>query len=160
MSQPLAPQSFAPQPLAHRHGRHFTAIEVGPQASLPNHHFTLPDGRDLPGKLFLREWLGASGVELSWSSLPVGTGLPFLHAHHEHEEIYLFTGGEGEFQVDGEIFAVAEGSVVRVAPDGRRGLRNTGAVPLTHLVLQVRPGTVLGGPIDDGYRLPEPPSWE
>ena len=155
MSQPLAPQ-----PLAHRQGRHFTAIEVGAQAELANYHFTLPDGREVPGKLFLREWLGASGVELSWSCLPVGSGVPFLHAHHEHEEIYLFTGGEGEFQVDGEIFAVAEGSVVRVAPDGRRGLRNTGAVPLTLLVLQVRPGTVLGGPIDDGYRLPEPPSWE
>ena len=155
MSQPLAPQ-----PLAHRQGRHFTSIEVGAQAELPNYHFTLPDGREVPGKLFLREWLGASGVELSWSSLPAGVGVPFLHAHHEHEEIYLFTGGEGEFQVDGEIFAVREGSVIRVAPNGRRSLRNTGAVPLTHLVLQVRPGTVQGGPIDDGYRLPEPPRWE
>ncbi len=122
------------QPLARRQGCHFTAIDIGPQAALPNHHFTLPDGREVPGKLFLREWLGASGVELSWSCLPVGSGVPFLHAHHEHEEIYLFTGGEGEFQVDGEIFAVAEGSVVRVAPNGRGGLRNPGARPLAHLV--------------------------
>lgn len=42
-------------------------------------------------------------------------------------------------------------------PRGRRGLRNSGSVPLTHLVLQVRPGTISGGPISDGYRLPEPP---
>lgn len=148
------------QPLARRQGRHFTAIDIGPQAALPNHHFTLPDGRDVPGKLFLREWLGASGVELSWGSLPPGVGIPFLHAHHEHEEVYLFTGGEGEFQVDGEVFPVREGSVVRVAPEGHRGLRNTGCTPLTHLVLQVRPGTVQGGPIADGYRLPTAPHWE
>ena len=145
--------------LPRRDGEHFTAITLGPQTALPNYHFTLPDGRDVPGKLFLREWLGASGVEISWGSLPPGSGVPFLHAHREQEEIYLFTGGEGEFQVDGEIFAVSEGSVVRVAPEGRRGVRNSGSVPLTHLVLQVRPGTISGGPISDGYRLPEPPSW-
>ena len=149
-----------PQPLARRQGRHFTAIDIGPQDTLPNYHFMLPDGRDVAGKLFLREWLGASGVELSWGSLLPGVGLPFLHAHHEHEEIYLFTGGSGEFQVDGEIFPICEGSVVRVAPEGHRSLRNTGTSPLTHLVLQVRPGTIVGGPIEDGYRLPDTPSWE
>lgn len=148
------------QPLNRRQGVHFTAIDIGPQTELPDYHFTLPDGREVPGKLFLREWLGASGVELSWGSLPPGVGLPFLHAHHEHEEIYLFTGGRGEFQVDGEIFVVGEGSVVRVDPEGHRGLRNTGISPLTHLVLQVRPGTIVGGPIEDGYRLPTAPSWE
>lgn len=59
--------------LPRRDGEHFTAITLGPQAALPNYHFTLPDGRDVPGKLFLREWLGASGVEISWGSLPPRT---------------------------------------------------------------------------------------
>ena len=85
--------------------------------------------------------------------------MPFLHAHREHEEIYLFTGGKGEFQVDGEIIPVSEGSAVRVAPGGARAWRNTSSEALTFLVLQVKPNSIHGGPIEDGIPLNTPLSW-
>ena len=143
-----------------RSGTHFTALDIGPQAELLNKKYVAPQGFEVPGKVFLREALGASGVEISWNSFPVGGGMPFLHAHREHEEVYLFTGGEGEFQVDGEIFPVSEGSVVRVAPQGARAYRNTGSVPLNFLVLQVKPGTVTGGSIEDGIPLKDELTWK
>lgn len=142
-----------------RSGAQFTAVDLGPQSALDQYRFVLPSGAEVPGKIFLRRLLGASGVEISWGSLPPGRAIPFLHAHQEHEEIYLCTGGAGEFEVDGEIFAIGEGSVVRVAPAGKRGYRNTGATPLTLIVLQVRPGTLSAGPIEDGVLLEDPPVW-
>lgn len=141
-------------------GTHFTATDLGPQADLlRNHAYVAPQGFAVPGKVFLREALGASGVEISWNSFPPGGAVPFLHAHREHEEVYLFTGGEGEFQVDGEIFPVREGSVVRVAPAGARAYRNTGIGELHFIVLQVRSGTLSGSPIADGIVLDAPVSW-
>lgn len=43
----------------------------------------------------------------------------FLHTHKNHEELYFFLKGKGEFQVYGRSFPVVEGSVVRVTPGGR-----------------------------------------
>ena len=60
----------------------------------------------------------------------------FLHTHKRHEELYFFLGGKGQFQVDGNVFDVEEGSVVRVAPEGRRSVRNNGSVPLIMLCVQ------------------------
>ena len=142
-----------------RSGANFTATDLGPQADLLEHTYVTPGGFAVPGKVFLRETLGASGVEISWNTYPPGVGAPFLHSHREHEEVYLFTGGEGQFQVDGDIFPVREGSVVRVAPAGARAYRNTGEAALHFIVLQVRPGTVCGGSIEDGVPLDAPLSW-
>jgi len=36
---------------------------------------------------------------------------------------FVFPKGEGQYQVDGEIFPVGEGTIVRVAPDGKRALK-------------------------------------
>lgn len=139
-------------------GPHFTATHLGPQADLLAHRYVAPQGFEVPGKVFLRETLGATGIEISWNSFPVGSGMPFLHAHREHEEIYLFTAGTGEFQVDGKIFPVNEGSVVRIAPAGARAYRNTGNTPLHFIVLQVRPNSINGGAIEDGIPLGAP-NW-
>ncbi|WP_417070644.1 cupin domain-containing protein [Niveibacterium terrae] len=142
-----------------RTGSRFTAVDLGPQSALVACRFEAPSGQSAPGKVFLREALNATGAEISWNCLPPGAAMPFLHAHREHEEIYLFTGGEGEFQVDGEIFPVSEGSAVRVAPEGARAWRNTGSEALSFLVLQVRPGSISGGPVEDGYPLSTELSW-
>ena len=47
-----------------------------------------------------------------------------------------FLAARGQFQVDGNVFDVEEGSVVRVAPEGRRSVRNNGSVPLIMLCVQ------------------------
>jgi len=94
------------------------------------------------GKVFLREILGLSGMEVSLNALPPGGACSFLHAHKQNEELYVFLSGEGEFQVDGKVFPVEAGSAVRVAPEGMRAWRPTGSEPLSFLVIQVKAGSL------------------
>lgn len=146
---------------AAEHGEHFTATHLGPMADLLRYTFSVPalGGRAVPGKVFLKEVLGLTGVEMSWNCFPAGVGMPFLHAHREHEEVYLFISGDGEFMVDDAIFPVHEGSVVRVATAGARAYRNAGDTPLHFVVLQVKQGSLAASTIDDGRILETPLKW-
>lgn len=115
--------------------------------------------RPARGKLFLREPLGLTGMEVSLNTFPPGAGMPFLHAHREHEELYVFLSGEGEFMVDGERFPVSSGSAVRVAPAGVRCWRNVGAEPLVYMVVQAKNDSVTDGTIVDGVAVDGKPAW-
>lgn len=142
-------------------GTNFSAGHLGPFADLMQYSFAAPalGGRQVPGKIFLKEALGLTGVEMSWNCFPPGIAMPFLHAHREHEEVYLFIKGQGEFMVDEEVFPIQEGSVVRVAPAGARAYRNTGSEPLHFIVLQVKQGSLAVGTVDDGIVLQTPLHW-
>ncbi len=72
---------------------------------------------------------------------------------------YTFPERQGEFQVDGEVFPVEEGSVVRVSPDGRRCVRNNGTEPLVMLCVQYRGNTFTAEDAADGNILNEPIEW-
>ena len=67
--------------------------------------------------------------------------------------------GEGEFQVDGKIIPVGEGCVVRVAPEGRRAVRNNGTQPLVMLCVQYLGGTFTAADAADGNMVNEPVKW-
>ncbi len=54
---------------------------------------------------------------------------------------------------------VAEGCVVRVAPDGKRSVRNNGTAPLVMLCVQYRGGTFTPEDAADGVLLNEPVKW-
>ena len=129
--------------------------------SLTPHHFTHPRiGRPFPGKLFLHQPLKMTGAEVSLNRMAPGLAMPFLHKHRLNEEIYFFIGGEGEFQVNDEVFAVGPGSVVRVEPAVARGWRSTGGQPLDYIVLQVPHNGFEGrGEIEDGEPVQQPPAW-
>lgn len=88
------------------------------------------------GKQFLAEELQLTGAQVSVQKLAPGEDAPFLHAHKTHEEVYIIVSGHGDYQVDGEVFPVSEGSVVRVSPAGMRALRNSGAEDMVMLCLQ------------------------
>lgn len=88
------------------------------------------------GKQFLAEELQLTGAQVSVQKLAPGEDAPFLHAHKTHEEVYIIVSGHGDYQVDGEVFPVSEGSVVRVSPAGVRALRNSGAEDMVMLCLQ------------------------
>lgn len=148
------------EPIDRRAGVHYTAADFGPADGWNAFGYDHPRmKREIPGKFFLQAPLGLTGAELSINSLPPGVAVPFLHAHREHEELYFFLGGEGEMQVDGEKIPVRAGSAVRVAPAGARSWRNTGAVPLTYLVLQVKAGSRPASTIDDGVLIDGPVLW-
>ena len=137
----------------------FTAVSVGKLSELSDYVLELGPDVKIPGKVFGGAALGATGAEFSFQMFQPGTETGFLHTHKTHEELYFFLSGRGEFQVDGQVFPVGEGSVVRVAPDGRRSVRNNGTEPLVMLCLQYRGGTFTPDDAADGDILAEPVKW-
>ncbi len=140
-------------------GEHFTAVDAGKMAQLGEYRLQLAPGVELPGKVFGGAAVGATGAEFSFQSFAPGTETGFLHTHRTHEELYFFLSGRGEFQVDGKCFTIGEGSVVRVAPAGRRSVRNNGSEPLVMLCVQYRGGTFTAEDATDGNILQEPVRW-
>ena len=137
----------------------FAAVSVGKLSELSDYVLELGPGVKIPGKVFGGATLGATGAEFSFQMFQPGTETGFLHTHKAHEELYFFLSGRGEFQVDGQVFPVGEGSVVRVAPAGRRSVRNNGTEPLVMLCVQYRGGTFTAEDAADGNILSEPVKW-
>ena len=61
--------------------------------------------------------------------------------------------------IDGQIVPVGEGRVVRVAPDGRRSVRNNGTEPLVMLCVQYRGATFTADDAADGVILGDRVEW-
>lgn len=140
-------------------GANFTAVNAGKLAELGEYVLPLGEGVKIPGKVFGGAAVGATGAEFSFQQFAPHTETGFLHTHKNHEELYFFLGGKGEFQVDGKVFPVEEGSVVRVAPEGKRSVRNNGPEPLLMLCVQYRGNTFTAEDAQDGNILPAPVKW-
>lgn len=143
-------------------GQHFSVGHLGSFAGLHQYSFSVPalGNKQIPGKVFLKDQIGLTGVEMSYNTFPPGVGMPFLHAHKENEEVYLVISGQGEFMVDETIFPIQEGSVVRVAPAGARAYRNTGTDALHFIVLQVKENSLSAATIEDGIVLEGAMNWQ
>lgn len=137
----------------------FSAISVGALNELGDYVLELGPEVKIPGKVFGGAALGATGGEFSFQVFQPGTETGFFHTHKNHEELYFFLSGKGEFQVDGEVFPIAEGSVVRVAPAGKRSVRNNGTTPLVMLCVQYRGNTFTAEDAADGVILNEEVKW-
>ena len=137
----------------------FSAISVGKLSELGDYVLELSPEIKIPGKVFGGAALQATGSEFSFQMFQPGTETGFLHTHKNHEELYFFLSGKGEFQVDGQVFPVEEGSVVRVSPDGKRSVRNNGTTPLVMLCVQYQGGTFTAEDATDGVILNEPVKW-
>ena len=132
--------------------KNFSAISVGKMNEIIEHE--LPMGAvTIQGKVFGGQAVGATGSEFSFQTLVPG--------HKTHEELYFILNGEGQYQVDGKIFPVSEGTIIRVAPDGKRALKNTGSENLTMLCIQYKANafTEADSPMNDGNILQEPLNW-
>ncbi len=140
--------------------KNFSAINVGKLNELGEYVLELGPGVKIPGKIFGGAAVGATGGEFSFQMFQPGTETGFLHTHKNHEELYFFLSGKGEFQVDGKVFAVSEGSVVRVAPEGVRSVRNNGTEPLVMLCLQYKEGTFTAEDATDGVILQDAVKWD
>ena len=137
----------------------YSAINLGRIADVKDYVLELGPEIKIPGKMFGGSAVGATGAEFSVQVFAPGQETGFLHTHKTHEELYFFLSGNGEFQVDGTVFPVEEGSVVRVAPAGRRSVRNNGTTPLVMLCVQYRGNTFTGADAADGEILAEPGTW-
>ena len=136
-----------------------TAVDFGKLSNLNEYVLELAPEVKIPGKVFGGTLVGATGGDFSFQSFAPGSETGFLHTHKTHEELYFFLGGKGEFQVDGKVFPVTEGSVVRVAPNGKRSIRNNGAEPLVMLCVQYRGSTFTTEDATDGVILNEKVEW-
>ena len=140
-------------------GAHFSAADFGKLADIKDYVLELGPEIRIPGKVFGGQAVDATGAAFSFQVFAPGQETGFLHTHKTHEELYFFLSGKGEFQVDGEVFPVGEGSVVRVAPEGKRSVRNSGSAPLVMLCVQYRGNTFTGDDATDGNILGEPVRW-
>ena len=129
-----------------------TAVDFGKLSNLNEYVLELTPEVKIPGKVFGGALVGATGGDFSFQSFAPGTETGFLHTHKTHEELYFFRSVNGEFQV-------AEGSVVRVAPNGKRSIRNNGTEPLVMLCVQYRGATFTTEDATDGVILNEKVKW-
>ena len=136
-----------------------TAVDFGKLSNLNEFILELAPEVKIPGKVFGGALVGATGGDFSFQSFAPGAETGFLHTHKTHEELYFFLSGKGEFQVDGAVFPITEGSVVRVAPNGKRSIRNNGAEPLVMLCVQYRGDTFTTEDATDGVILKEKVEW-
>ncbi len=143
---------FSPQP---RTGE----ISFAPSNHIRVKYFSpLPTayGRNI---LFLKDATKATGTEISFNSLPPQTEQPYFHIHRKNEETYIILKGFGFFQVDEDCFSIKEGSVIRVAPQGKRGICNSSDETMIYMVIQSKENSLEEHTSADGERLPVEPKW-
>jgi mannose-6-phosphate isomerase-like protein (cupin superfamily) len=147
--------------LSAKTGEHFAIADLGPLSDLDRYTFEFPGtSKRTDGKVFLKQLLCLTSAEISINKLPPGVSIPFYHKHRHNEEIYIFTSGNGEFQVNGCIFPVTEGSVVRVDPEGERCLRNPSeSEALGWITVQSRAGSHPDGTVEDGVGVDKRVGW-
>jgi mannose-6-phosphate isomerase-like protein (cupin superfamily) len=141
-------------------GSNFCAVHTGPMAELNTYQLEVPSmKRTVTGKLFVKEFLGLTGMQISMNKLPAGASVPFYHQHKENEEAYVFLGGQGQMQIDGQTFDVAEGTIVRVSPAGSRTVRNNSTADLYFMCIQAKDGSLNFETFEDGIRSDARVSW-
>ena len=122
-------------------GKNFTAINFGKLSEVLENE---------KGKIFLKEHIHSTGSEVSISVLPPKTDLPIFHSHKQNEEVYIILSGKGKFQLDDACFDIAEGSVVRVAPAGLRGMTNLSDKQMIYIVIQAKENSLVQSTMEDG----------
>ncbi|MBL8486858.1 MAG: cupin domain-containing protein [Rhodocyclaceae bacterium] len=148
-------------PTTKAQGRHYTVADLGAPETWKGHTAqvdSLP-GVEVPGKFFLHPVLGLTGMEVSVNCLPAGAKVPFYHSHRRHEELYLFLRGRGQFQVDGEVIEIREGTAIRVATPGERTWRNNSSEDLYYIVIQAPEGGLASPGTEDGVAAQRRVSW-
>ncbi len=137
----------------------FSAVNFGKLNEIKDYVLDISPDFRIPGKMFGGTEMGTTGGEFSFQSFAPGTESGFLHTHKTHEELYFCLLGKGEFQVDGQVFAFEEGSAVRVAPAGKRSIRNNGDSEMIVLCVQYKGNTFTADDASDGEILDEKVEW-
>jgi len=138
----------------------YNAVDLGDLDSLKDFNLIHPISKKLlEGKVFLKDATNATGTEISFNSLPPHSEQPYFHIHRKNEETYIILSGFGFFQVDEDCFSIKEGSVIRVAPKGKRGICNSSDEKMIYIVIQSKENSLEEHTTADGERLPFEPKW-
>lgn len=134
--------------------KNYTAINIGSLKDIKSYSLIHPKtGKEVKGKLFLKELTNATGTEISFTTIPPKTELGYFHIHNKDEEIYIILKGSGYYQVDDDCFPIKEGSVIRVAPGGVRSLCNTSEEDMLYICIQAKKDSLEEHTTDDGKRM-------
>ncbi|WP_419769975.1 MAG: cupin domain-containing protein [Candidatus Marinarcus sp.] len=140
--------------------KNYTAVDLGKLEDLMEYSLIHKVNKQkIEGKVFLKEATHSTGTEISFNSLASKTEQPYFHIHYKNEETYIILKGYGFFQVDGECFEIQEGSVIRVAPQGVRGIRNDSDETMIYMVVQSKENSLEEYTTDDGKRVKFDPKW-
>ncbi len=102
------------------------------------------------GKIFIKDELKETSCEISFGSLAPGQAVPFFHNHKDNEENYIVLSGYGAFQVDEDVFPIADGSVIRVATGCDRNIKNTAERGnLVYICIQAKESSLTGYTMTD-----------
>ncbi len=83
-------------------------------------HGTVGNPENFDGKVFIKDQLKASSCEISFGT------------------IYIILSGQGTFQVDDEVFPIGAGSIIRLATNCDRNLKNTSEQNMIYICIQAR----------------------
>jgi mannose-6-phosphate isomerase-like protein (cupin superfamily) len=138
----------------------YTAVDLGKLTEIKEFSLIHPvNKRLIEGKVFLKDATSATGTEISFNSLPPKSEQPYFHIHRKNEETYIILKGFGFFQVDDDCFDITEGSVIRVAPNGKRGICNSSDDLMIYMVIQSKENSLEEHTTADGERVPVEPKW-
>lgn len=138
----------------------YSAVNLGSLEALMDYNLVHPvNKRLIEGKVFLKDATNATGTEISFNMLLPHTEQPYFHIHRKNEETYIILKGSGFFQVDEDCFPINEGSVIRVAPQGKRGICNSSDETMIYMVVQSKENSLEEHTSADGERLPVEPKW-
>lgn len=139
---------------------HYSAVNLGNLNDLMDYTLIHPVSKKLlEGKVFLKNATKSTGTEISFNSLPPKSEQPYFHIHRKNEETYIILKGFGFFQVDEDCFGIKEGSVIRVAPQGNRGICNSSDETMIYMVIQSKENSLEEYTRADGEILPCEPKW-
>lgn len=139
----------------------YTAVNLGSLDELMQYSLIHSVNKQkIEGKVYLKDVTKASGSEISFNSLAKKSEQPYFHIHNKNEETYIILKGYGFFQVDEKVFDIKEGSVIRVSPQGIRGIRNSSEETMIYMVIQSKENSLEEYTTDDGTRVPFEPKWK
>jgi mannose-6-phosphate isomerase-like protein (cupin superfamily) len=138
----------------------YTAVDLGALSAIQEYSLIHPvNKREIEGKVFLKEATKSTGTEISFNYLLPHSEQPYFHIHRKNEETYIILKGFGFFQVDEDCFEIKEGSVMRVAPKGVRGICNASDGEMVYMVVQAKENSLEEYTTGDGERIPYQPKW-
>ena len=142
-------------------GSNYTAINIGDLEDVKSYSLIHPiSGKEVKGKVFVKEETNATGAEISFTTLPSKSEWGYFHTHRKNEETYIIIKGSGCYQVDDDCFPIQAGSIIRVGPKGVRSLCNTSEEEMMIICIQSKENSLEEYTTDDGQRVAFLPKWK
>ncbi len=137
----------------------YSKIELGVFSNLTENVFQPNPNFKIEGKRFVKDELGLTSCEISFNTMEANTAIPFLHKHKENEEVYIAIKGKGQMLLNDNYIAMEEGTIIRVATDTERAVRNNSAILFAFIVIQAKENVLEGSTVSDGYAIEKKPNW-